>query len=123
MAEQYFEPIDSIIGEKAEFNGDFKLHGSLRIDGILSGNIVSESKIIVGITGHVKTNIRAKNVLVAGRVDGNIFALHTVELLEDSKVFGDIVASNLVMHDGVIFEGRARIRKIENSKEFFTSHR
>ena len=122
--ENYFlEPIDSIIGEKARFNGDFVLQGSLRIDGVISGKIVSEGKVIVGPMGHVKTNIIARSVIVAGRVDGNIYALESVHLLEDARLYGDIISANMIMSDGVIFEGRAKINKIQNEKEFFNQSR
>ncbi len=113
------DPINSIIGESAHFNGEFNLEGSLRIDGSLAGRVISRGKIIVGPKGHVTTNIKANTVIVAGRVDGNIYALDTVTLLEDSVVHGDIIASNLVMEEGVIFDGRARIKTIENEESFF----
>jgi cytoskeletal protein CcmA (bactofilin family) len=122
--ENYFlEPIDSIIGEKAQFNGDFVLQGSLRVDGVLSGKIISEGKVIVGPNGHVKTNIVARSVIVAGRVDGNIYALESVHLLEDARLYGDIISANMIMSERVIFEGRAKINKIENEKEFFNNAR
>jgi len=122
--ENYFlEPIDSIIGEKAQFNGDFILQGSLRVDGVLTGKIVSEGKVIVGSSGHVKTNIVARSVVVAGRVDGNIYALESVHLLENAILYGDIISSNMIMGDGVIFEGRAKITRIENEKDFFNQAR
>ncbi|MDH4199069.1 MAG: polymer-forming cytoskeletal protein [Spirochaetia bacterium] len=119
----FLEPIDSIIGEKAQFNGDFILQGTLRIDGVLSGKIVSEGKVIIGPRGHVKTNIIARTVIVAGRVDGNIYALESVHLLEDARLYGDIITSNMIMQDGVIFEGRAKINKIDNEKAFFEASR
>lgn len=113
------EPIDSIIGEKAQFNGEFVLQGSLRIDGVFSGKIISEGKVIVGPGGHVKTNIVARTVIVGGRVDGNIYALESVHLLEDARIYGDVISSNMIMQDGVIFEGRAKINKIDNEQAFF----
>ena len=122
--ENYFlEPIDSLIGEKAQFNGDFILQGSLRIDGVLAGKILSEGKVIVGPRGYVKTNIVARTVIIAGRVDGNIYALESVHLLEDARLYGDIISANMIMSNGVIFEGRAKINKIDNEKDFFNNAR
>ena len=119
----FLDPINSIIGEDAQFNGDFILQGSLRVDGIFTGKIISKGKVIVGPKGHVKTNIQARHVVVAGKVDGNIYALETVRLLEDAHVLGDIVSSNLLMDEGVIFEGRANIKKLFNEEEFYNSYR
>ncbi|MDH5720922.1 MAG: polymer-forming cytoskeletal protein [Spirochaetia bacterium] len=116
-----YEPIDTIIGEKAKFNGDFILEGSLRIDGTFSGKIMSHGKVIVGKTGHVQTNIQAKSVIVAGIVDGNIYALENVHLLESAKVHGDIISANLSIEEGVIFEGRAKINKLLKSEDFFST--
>ncbi|MCS6983521.1 MAG: polymer-forming cytoskeletal protein [Leptospiraceae bacterium] len=105
------ESIHTIIGEGAEFRGEFILPGNLRIDGTFSGRILSDSKVIVGPTGHVKTNIQARQVIVAGRVDGNIYATEAVHLFAKAQVYGDIIAANLIVEEGVIFEGRAKINQ------------
>jgi len=117
------DPINSIIGEDASFSGEFVLQGSLRIDGEFTGKIVSKGKVIVGPHGHVKTNIKARQVVVAGKVDGNIYALESVRLLENANVTGDIISSNLLLDEGVIFEGRANIRKLLNEEEFYENNR
>jgi len=105
--------INTIIGEGASFNGEFVLDGPLRIDGTFSGTILSHNKVIVGAKGHVKTNIQAKSVTVAGKVEGNIYALGYVHLLATAQVYGDIISAHLIVDEGVIFEGRA---KVNNSK-------
>lgn len=103
--------IGTIIGEDARFRGEFDLDGPLRIDGGFAGRILSSNQVIVGETGHVETNIEAASVIVAGRVDGNIYALDSVHLLPSAIVHGDIIAPNLVVDEGVVFEGRAHINK------------
>lgn len=104
--------VSSYIGEGDSFHGDFQLTGALRVDGTISGSVRSTNQVIVGPTGHVKTNIEAESVIVAGRVDGNIYALDFVHLLKTACVMGDIVAANLIADEGVIFEGRARINHL-----------
>jgi len=119
----HFEPINSIIGENATFHGDFEIEGPLRIDGRFSGTIISRSKVIVGAKGLVTTNIQARNVVIAGRVEGNIYAFGTVHLTDKAVVLGDIVSSNLLMDEGVIFEGRASIKKMDSIDNFYKSYR
>ena len=110
--EQLFQaPINSLIGEGASFKGEFSLMGSLRVDGYFNGKIVSQAKVIIGEKGHVQMNVEAKVVIVSGRVDGNIHATETVHLLKTAKVYGEIISANLFMDEGVIFEGRAKIKK------------
>lgn len=103
--------VNSIIGEEAEFRGEFKIKGLLRIDGTFQGLIESEGKVLVGKTGLVKTDIRAATVVVGGTVEGNIFASKRVTLLSSSRVQGDIVTPALILEEGVIFEGRCVINK------------
>ena len=110
--EQLFQsPINSLIGEGANFRGEFSLSGSLRIDGTFDGKILSDAKVVVGEKGHVKTNIEATIVIISGRVDGNIYAQETVHLLSKARVYGDIISPNLMVDEGVTFEGRAKIVK------------
>lgn len=105
------ETIDTIIGSGAKFHGEFNLEGSLRIDGVFSGSIHSQGKVIVGASGHVKTNINARFIIVAGRVDGNLLGQDGVRLLSGARVHGDIISGNLIVDEGVTFEGRAQINR------------
>ncbi|MBV6493041.1 MAG: hypothetical protein LDLANPLL_01048 [Turneriella sp.] len=104
--------ISSYVGQGDSFHGDFQLNGALRVDGTVSGTVRSTNQVIIGPTGHVKTNVEADSVLVSGRVDGNIYALDFVHLLKNARVLGDIVAANLIVDEGVIFEGRAKINHL-----------
>ena len=72
---------------------------------------MGKNKIIVGNTGKVYTNIEARQVIVAGYVEGNIFGKEVVHLMAPAKVIGDIFAANLIIDEGVQFDGRARIHR------------
>lgn len=110
--------INSIIGEGAEFRGEFTLSGLLRIDGIFKGLIHTDGKVLIGKTGLVDTDIRARIVVVGGQVTGNIFATERVSLLSGSVVHGDIVTPRVVMEEGVEFQGNCKVNPVssENSK-------
>ncbi|MBL8033254.1 MAG: polymer-forming cytoskeletal protein [Leptospiraceae bacterium] len=104
--------VSSYVGQGDSFHGDFQLTGALRVDGTVSGTVRSTSQVIIGPAGHIKTNVEAESVIVSGRVDGNIYALDFVHLLKNARVMGDIVAANLLVDEGVIFEGRAKINHL-----------
>lgn len=104
--------IRTIIGEDASFHGEFHLDGSIRIDGRFSGVIQCKAKVVVGEGGYVKTNIHARDAVIRGVVEGNIHVLNSVHLISGSRVLGDIIAGNLIVDDGVEFQGRAKIQKI-----------
>jgi len=99
------DSLNSTIGEGSVFEGKFYISGSLRIDGKFEGEIKTDEELVVGETGKVKTNIHAKNVVVAGTVIGNIVADEEVKLLETAKVLGDIETPILTVQRGVVSHG------------------
>lgn len=101
--------VNSIVGEGATFNGDFKLKGIIRIDGTFKGLIDTEGKVIIGKTGRVDTDIKAKVVVAGGEMYGNIYASERVTLLSTCRLYGDIITSRLIIEEGVVFHGKCTV--------------
>ncbi len=101
--------LNSTIGEGSVFEGKFYISGSLKIDGKFEGDIKTDEELFVGETGKVKTNIYAKNVVIAGTVIGNITASEEVRLLDSAKVLGDIKAPSVNIMRGVVLQGKVLI--------------
>ncbi|MEM7179405.1 MAG: polymer-forming cytoskeletal protein [Spirochaetota bacterium] len=101
--------VNSIIGEGAEFAGDFKLKGIIRIDGKFKGLLETDGKVLIGESGVVDTDIKAKVVVAGGQIRGNIIASERVNLLKTCKLYGDIVTPKLEMEEGVFFQGKCNI--------------
>jgi len=59
----------------------------------------------------VKGNITAQSVIVGGQVTGNITTSHSIELLSNGRIYGDIKTSQLVISEGAIFEGNCTMQK------------
>ena len=103
--------VNSIIGAGSEFKGEFKINGLLRIDGKFQGTIDTHGKVLVGQSGDAVTDIKARLVVVGGRVSGNIYATERVILLSTGDVKGNIITPSLIMEEGVKFEGNCVINK------------
>jgi cytoskeletal protein CcmA (bactofilin family) len=112
------EKIETHIGSTASLQGVLKAEGTIRIDGAFEGEIETAANVIIGPTGKVLANIQARNVLVAGRVKGNISALERLEILKDGGVKGDIDAGTLYLEEGAIFHGQSRMRNEEADDRF-----
>jgi cytoskeletal protein CcmA (bactofilin family) len=100
---------NTIIGEGSVFEGKFMVDGGIRIDGKFEGEVVRVSHVAIGVKGKVKSNISALSVIVEGILIGNIDAKVRVMLLPTSRVYGDITTPELIVHQGVIFEGKIKI--------------
>lgn len=101
------DSFNSIIGAGSIFQGKFHVAGSLQIDGKFEGEISTEDTLYIGETGRVKTDksIKAKSVVVAGVLIGNIEATEEVKLLETGRVLGNIITPHLEMKPGVVMKG------------------
>jgi cytoskeletal protein CcmA (bactofilin family) len=100
---------NTIIGEGSVFEGKFMVDGGIRIDGKFEGEVLKVSHVMIGVKGRVKSNISALSVIVEGVLIGNIDAKVRVMLLPTSRVYGDITTPELIVHQGVIFEGKIKI--------------
>jgi cytoskeletal protein CcmA (bactofilin family) len=89
---------------------------SVGIDGLVKGEMNISSKVIVGETGEVKGNIKADDIIIAGKVNGNIEARNILEAQPTGQIFGDINANRLVIADGVLFEGNITMKKDKPAK-------
>ena len=113
-----FDTIETLIGNGTTFKGDILTTKSLRIDGMLIGNIKEAANVIVGETAQVKGSICANYVVVDGVVEGNITANECIELLNKSRVTGDLTTTILSINEGAVFKGKSlMLEKEENSEE------
>lgn len=101
------EKIENVIGSSAEFRGDLKAEGGIRIDGVFEGTVESQSNVIIGENARVVANVAAFNITVAGSVEGNVKALGRLEILSTGRVRGDVQAGSLLIEEGGIFQGQS----------------
>jgi cytoskeletal protein CcmA (bactofilin family) len=99
------ELFDSMVGEGMEIYGRIVAHKSVRIDGVIYGNVeIPEGRknitVAVGSHGKVYGDIKAYRVLVGGYVEGNIYVAERVELHNVANVIGDITYSDIGIEPG-----------------------
>jgi len=100
------------IGKSVAIKGDVSGGEDLYLDGEVDGSIeLHEHSLTVGPNGHVRANINAKQVIIHGRVDGNVFASDRVELRKSAVLSGDIATQRIVIEDGAYFKGGIDISK------------
>ena len=94
----------------SEMEGTIKFSNAMRIDGKFDGELITDNgELTVGKTGSVKANIKVKNAVIEGRVDGNIKASDKVELKQKAHLIGDLQAKTLVIEEGVVFVGQCNV--------------
>lgn len=104
------EKLESFIGANSVFKGDIETKGTLRVDGAMDGN-VNADWVIVGEKASLKGDIRARGIIVGGRVEGNLVAEEIVEIKVKGQVSGDISTNKFTIVEGGIFDGRSSMQK------------
>ncbi len=98
--------VGTLIGKGAVFDGNLTAPETVRIDGTLNGNCNCKELLIVGVDGKINGDIISQNVIISGRVDGDIEAKGKLELLSTGKLVGNITARSLVVDEDASFDGR-----------------
>lgn len=109
---------ETVISPDAEFKGSLKFKDSLRIDGTFEGEIDSQGTLFVGKTGNVKAEVHVGNVIVEGKIEGNVTCEDKIELRATAKMFGDIQAARLTIAEGVNIVGKCSVSTQKPSSEF-----
>lgn len=98
--------IGTVIGPGAVFDGHFDTPESVRVDGTINGNCTCKELLIVGVEGKINGDIKSQNVIISGKVEGDIIADGKLELLSTGKLVGNITARSLVVDEDACFDGR-----------------
>lgn len=99
----------NLIGAGTEITGDVNSNGDIRIDGILTGNLKTAGKVVIGETGKINGEIECKNSEVLGEINGKIKVSDLLSLKATSKIFGDILTKKLAIEPGSIFTGNCKM--------------
>ena len=95
----------NIIGIGTKITGDVNSNGDIRVDGSLSGKLITKGKVVVGETGKVKGEINCKNSDVEGSIEGKITVSQLLSLKTKARIHGDIIAAKLAIEPGCQFTG------------------
>ncbi|MBT8485002.1 MAG: polymer-forming cytoskeletal protein [Phycisphaerales bacterium] len=99
----------TVIGSDAKFKGDLTFDSAANVLGQFEGSINSKGKVHIADGSACKATISAKEVAVAGRIEGNVQAGDRIELKPTGIVNGDIIASRMTMSEGASINGHCQI--------------
>ena len=111
MKRNHSHPMNAFLGKDSEFEGKLSFTGTVRVDGRVKGEILSEGTLIVGETAFLDSEVRVGELIVSGEVHGSIVATERIEIRAPGRVFGSIQSPVVSIEEGVIFEGTCRMQK------------
>ena len=113
------DDITTILGKGSEFEGKLNFEGTLRIEGVFSGEIHSDSVLVVGEGAKVSAEVDVGTIVINGEVRGNVRAKTGVEIRHPGRLLGNVEAPSLTIEKGVIFEGSCKMENFETRTDSF----
>ncbi len=110
--------VNTYLGENTHIKGTLHTQMSIRIDGVIEGDIHAQGEVYIGEKSKIKANIVAKRIIVAGEVMGNIEALQGLEIMNTGRVYGDIRGARLVIEKGAVYRGRVNMDVIVSQNPY-----
>ena len=111
-------PAAAITGEQATIGKGLFIKGeingseSLFIDGQVEGSVnLPGNRVTIGRNGQVAANISAREIVVLGKIRGNVSATDRVDIRAEGSLSGDVSAARISIEDGAFFKGGIDIRK------------
>jgi cytoskeletal protein CcmA (bactofilin family) len=101
--------IDTLIGQGTEINGDLIFAGGLHVDGRINGNVAAEegssSILILSEFGHIEGDVRVPNIVINGKIVGDVHGSTRVELAPKSRIKGSVYYNLIEMAIGAEVNG------------------
>ena len=101
----------TLISEGSLVEGSLHCENDLRIDGGFYGTIESQGNVIIGERAVTRSNISAREVVIAGKVYGDITAAGKLIITPTGQMHGDVTASSLVIMEGGILNGASHMEE------------
>src|ERR1700688_1479129 len=106
------------IGRTLVIKGEVSGSEALYIDGRIEGKIsLPDNRVTIGRNGSVQANITAREVVVMGKVSGNIECSDRVDIRSEGSVHGDISTARISVEDGAGLKGGIQVRSEGKQKE------
>lgn len=104
---------NKIIDIHAQMHGSLSFSDpvSLRINGKFHGSLDTKGTLTIGEKAEVEAMINGENVIIAGKVKGDVAADKMLTLLPTAILQGNIKTPKLNIVEGAIFQGNCQMRE------------
>jgi cytoskeletal protein CcmA (bactofilin family) len=106
------------IGRSLVIKGELSGAESLFIDGRVEGSIsFPDNRVTVGRNGNVAANISAKEVVIMGKVQGNVSCEDRLDIRSEGVLAGDVITHRISVEEGAILKGGVEVRTPEKKSQ------
>lgn len=105
------DKVDTVVGATVVIDGPLTSKKSIRIDGIIHGNVTTKGNVFTGPDSVINGMITARNITVCGIVNGDVKAKGRVILTAKARISGDLSMNHVVIDEGALINGNITMLK------------
>ena len=108
--------ISTIISDGCKIDGNISSNSTVRIDGIVNGDVSVNQGVIVGDTGRIIGNIKSTEAIIFGTINGDI-AVQKLEIKSTGKIHGDISTQTIEVEFGAVYNGKVKMMEAGSASQ------
>ncbi len=101
--------------------GNLNSPDSIRVDGHITGDLISKEKIIIGSNGQIGGNLNGSDITIEGFVKGDVVAKGFLQISSVAKIYGKIFAKEIAIEKGAELNGKVNVGVAVDIPEMSTS--
>lgn len=110
--EKAADTISTFLGHGTSIDGTLEFQGTIRLDGHVKGQVISPNgTLIVGDKAVVEAQVKVDTAIIRGELNGSIEAKTRIEAYPPARIVGDILAPQISVESGVVFNGSCRMQE------------
>jgi cytoskeletal protein CcmA (bactofilin family) len=99
--------LNGFLDAGSHIKGDLHFEDTFRVDGKVTGKVVSDGDLVIGAGGEVDGEVTVGRVFVSGVLRGRVKTSKRLEIAAGGRVFATLETPSLVIEDGAFFEGQS----------------
>ncbi|MCA0972049.1 polymer-forming cytoskeletal protein [Halobacillus litoralis] len=101
------DSVDTIIGADTTLEGKIHSKTSLRVEGKIHGDVHVDGDVTVGKEGSLDHTVSARNITIAGSIEGTLEASEKLHILSSGHFKGKATMGSIEIEEGATFEGES----------------
>ena len=106
------------IGKTLVIKGEVSGSEALFVDGRIEGSVsFPDSRVTIGRNGSVAASVHAKELVIMGKVEGNVECSDRLDIRAEGSLTGDVITQRISVEEGAIMKGGIEVRTPEKKPQ------
>ncbi len=110
------------IGKGTVAEGTINSEGEIRLEGVIKGLLVCQSKVVIGPTGEAHGDVDCQVADISGKIVGTLKVKDILFLRSTAVIEGDVFTHKMVMEEGAVLDGNCSMKSFSSGSVSFDNN-